>query len=49
MVRCGATAAVPSVRVASAGRAVSTLGMVAWCAGSFAGCVTLGSQMPFTW
>ena len=28
---------------------VSTLGMVVWCVGTFAGCVTLGSRMPFTW
>ena len=49
MVRCGAMAVVPAVRAASAGRKVSTLGMVVWCVGTFAGCVTPGSRMPFTW
>ena len=49
MVRCGATAAAPTVRAASAGQKVSTLGRVVWCAGMFAGCVTPGSRTPFTW
>ena len=48
MVRCGAMAAVPAVRAVSAGQMVSTLGTVVWCAGMFAGCVTLGSRTPFT-
>ena len=44
MVRCGTAAA-----GASAGGTVSTLGMVAWCAGMFTGRVTLESRTPSTW